>query len=290
MRAANGDFAGVIVAAVDPLFFNHVWSLDEKIPKLSVTLFRADGMMLMRSPVDEKLIGMSYSSGTVFRMMHAGLSVGTFKNVSTVDGEMRLFAFRQLNLFPNLVLVVGQAADQALSAWWRIVWIVAVGWAAATLVVGALTMWLMREWRVRRSAQARYQVLFDASPYPTIALDRETRRFLAISEAAIELYGWSREELLAMSSDDLYPPEDLLKIKAMRPHLDLKVMRSLRGLRHHKKDGTIIDVVMTLRPIDLDGRPAYLATATDVTERLRGEKRSSGCREPPVRSQKAPVR
>jgi PAS domain S-box-containing protein len=270
--AANADFAGVIVAAVDPLFFNRVWTLDQAIPTLSVTLFRADGMMLMRSPVDEKLIGKSYSSAYVFEKVQTGDSTGTFQSKSAVDGYMRLFVYRQLTAYPGQILVVGEAMEQVLEPWWHIVWIVVPGWIVAMLALGGLTVWLTREWEGRRDTQGRYHQMFDASPYPTIALDAATRRFLAINDAAIEQYGWSREEALAMCSDDLYPPEDLIKIREMRKTGPVGTVKGLEGLRHHKKDGTIIDVAMTLRPVDLDGRPGFLGTAEDITERVAGRK------------------
>jgi PAS domain S-box-containing protein len=272
LYAANADFAGVIVAAVDPLFFNRVWTLDRAIPTLSVALFRADGMMLMRSPVDERLIGKSYSSGYIFRQVGAGVSTGSFQNKSAVDGNMRLFVYRQLALYPGLVLVVNEAMEQVLEPWRQMVWIIVPSWIVAMLAMGGLTVWLTREWERRRDTQDRYQQMFNASPYPTIALDAATRRFLAINDAAIEQYGWSREEALTMCSDDLYPPEDLIKIRDMRKTGPIGIVKAIEGLRHHKKDGTIIDVAMTLRPVELDGRPGFLATAEDITERLAGRK------------------
>jgi PAS domain S-box-containing protein len=272
VRSVNGDFAGVIVAAVNPLFFDRVWTLDKEIPNLSVTLFRADGIMLMRSPVNERLIGTSYSSAYVFQRVAAGVPTGTFQNKSSVDGEMRLFAYRQLVAYPGMVLVIGQGMDQVLEPWWHTVKIIVSGWVVALIAMGALTMWVAREWKKRRNSQELYRTLFDASPHPTAALDRATRHFLAVSDAAVEHYGWSRQELLTMSSDDLYPPEDLAKVRAMRLNDVPGAIADLRGLRHHKKDGTIIDVSMILRPVDLDGRPGYLATATDITAQLRSEK------------------
>ena len=272
VRKADGAFAGVVVAAVDPLFFDRVWTLDKQIPTLNVTLFRADGVMLMRSPINELLVGRSYSSGYVFQQIQAGIPTGTFQNISAVDHDMRVFAWRQLTAYPSMVLVIGQNVNEVLGSWWQILWGVVASWIVTMLAVGGLTLWLTREWKRHRDSQDRYQQLFDASPHTVIAVDRETRRFLAANDAAVAQYGWSREELLTMSSDDLYTPEDLLKVKAMRQEALPDILAHVQGLQHHKKDGTIIDVAMTLRPIDLEGRPGFLATVEDVTERLRGEK------------------
>ena len=269
----NADFGGMIVAAVDPLFFENVWSLDQALPTLSVSLLlRSDETLMMRSPVKEQVIGKTFGESYVTQQLAAGNSAGTFQSTTSLDGNARLFAFRKLTAYPSFVLVVGQAMEQILEPWWSMVEIVAPSWIIALLSMGALTLWLTRETETRRAAQSRYRQLFDASPYPTIALDASTRRFLAVSDAAVERYGWSREELLTMSGDDLYPPEDLPKVNSMRERGVPAAVASELGLRHRKKDGTTIDVSVTMRPLDIDGRPGFLATAEDITQRRATEK------------------
>ena len=107
--------------------------------------------------------------------------------------------------------------------------------------------------------QVRYRRLFDASPFFTVVVDRETLRLLDANEAAVRHYGWSRRELLAMTANDFYPTGD-------QPS---GVVARLGPLRHRKKDGTIIDVEQTMHPIEYRGRPALLVTANDVTARNR---------------------
>lgn len=272
VRAADGTFAGAIVAVMDPMFFDSVWALDKQLPTLSVALFRNDGVMLMRTPVDELLIGKSYARPYFFQQVRSGIPAGVFENYSPIDGELRLFAYRQLAAYPGMILVVSLAIDEILAPWWNMAWLVGLTWAGAMMGLGGLTLWLAREWEKHRDTRDRYHQLFDASPYPTAALDGETWRFLAVNDSAVEKYGWSREELLAMSSDDLYPPEDLQKLIARRREPIQGGVRDLKGLRHRKKDGTVIDVAMILRPVDLGGRLGFLATAEDITEQLRGER------------------
>jgi PAS domain S-box-containing protein len=267
VRGPAGEFEGVMVAGVDSLFFTRVWAIDGELPKLSMTLFKTDGVMLMRNPFAERLIGKSYSSGYIFRQIVAGIRAGAFENRSDVDGEMRLFAYRQLTGFPDLVLVAGQATDQVLAAWWRIVQIVASGWLVATLVVGALTAWLIREAKARLATQDRYRMLFESNPHPVAVIERDTGRFLAVNDAAVKQYGWSREELLAMSANDLYRPADVPAAKAMRLEAASDATPVFRGLRHHRKDGAVIDVETSARGIELEGTPAILTIAQDVTER-----------------------
>jgi PAS domain S-box-containing protein len=117
-----------------------------------------------------------------------------------------------------------------------------------------------------------YRTLFKASPHPMAAFDAETWRFLAVSDSTVEQYGWSREELLTMSSDDLYSPEDLRKLEDLRQGFHLDANNYIGGLRHRKKDGTSFDVELIVRSINIDGRPCFLAVAEDVSARLAGER------------------
>jgi PAS domain-containing protein len=72
--------------------------------------------------------------------------------------------------------------------------------------------WLMDVSDRRRAQLAladceqRHRQLFDANPMPMWVHDRLTLSFLAVNNAAIERYGWSREEFLAMSLVDLRHP------------------------------------------------------------------------------------
>ena len=52
-------------------------------------------------------------------------------------------------------------------------------------------------------------MLFDASPMPMWVYDAETLAFLAVNDAAVRHYGYSREEFLAMRIIDIRPPEDV---------------------------------------------------------------------------------
>ena len=123
------------------------------------------------------------------------------------------------------------------------------------------------------STQARYRLLFEANPLPMAVVVVETDRFIDVNDAAVQQYGWSRDEFLAMTADALYLPEDMPALVAERRREDVPgVIRTVRGLRHRKKDGSIISVEMTVRPFSLDGVRAMLVMSQDVTERERAEK------------------
>src|SRR5215212_7789665 len=59
------------------------------------------------------------------------------------------------------------------------------------------------------ASDARYRVLFEASPLPMWVYDAKTLQFLAVNDAAVRHYGWSRDEFLAMGITDIRPRADV---------------------------------------------------------------------------------
>jgi two-component system, cell cycle sensor histidine kinase and response regulator CckA len=96
--------------------------------------------------------------------------------------------------------------------------------------------------------------------------ERDTLRFLAVNEAAVRHYGYSRQEFLAMTAHDIRPPEEIGLFEAARDATPTSARASGR-FRHRKKDGTVIDVEIAHDSLEYGGRAARLVVVNDVTER-----------------------
>ena len=120
-------------------------------------------------------------------------------------------------------------------------------------------------------SERRYRSLFDASPHSQWVYDLETMMLLAVNEAAIRTYGYSREELLCMKASDLWGGEDILFSAKSAPGGVVIGGKPARTRKHLKKDGSAIDVEVTSHPFTLEGRRSAIVIATDVTERVRAE-------------------
>jgi len=122
-----------------------------------------------------------------------------------------------------------------------------------------------------QESEARYRLLFESNPLPLWVYDLETLKFLAVNEAAIQHYGYSREEFLAMTIADIRPAEDVARlmenVRAVTSGID-----SAGIWRHIKKDGTLIDVAITSYVLEFAGRKAELVLANDVTDLTRAQK------------------
>src|SRR5271169_2137757 len=85
----------------------------------------------------------------------------------------------------------------------------------------------------RRRAEAEYRLLFDGNPQPMWVYDLETLEFIAVNDAAIAHYGYSRDEFLAMTIKDIRPPEDVPAI--LKQIAQSKPGKSRSGSWRHRK-------------------------------------------------------
>jgi PAS domain S-box-containing protein len=129
-------------------------------------------------------------------------------------------------------------------------------------------------WRAEeglRNSEKKYRLLFHGNPNPMWVFDLETQAFLEVNEAAIQNYGYSREEFLTKTLADIRPPEKNALPKTVA--LDTPDRNVI--WRQRRKDGSLIDVEVVWSPIVFGERFAALTMASDVTERLRVEHRNS---------------
>ncbi|HEY0349531.1 MAG TPA: PAS domain S-box protein [Pyrinomonadaceae bacterium] len=120
-----------------------------------------------------------------------------------------------------------------------------------------------------RESEQRYRLLFESNPLPMWVFDPETLAFLAVNDAAVSHYGYSRNEFLTMTIADIRPPEDLPALYNTQGSSTSEYGNV--PWRHRKKDGAIIDVEISWHTLDLDGKHAKLVLANDVTERRKSE-------------------
>ncbi len=128
--------------------------------------------------------------------------------------------------------------------------------------------WEMFNEQVER--ERRYRELFEANPNMMWIFDTQTLKFLAVNDAAIRRYGYSREAFLAMSIEDVHPPEDVEELREVigRADPDMTLMDESRIWRHLTHDGELMLVEVVRHPITFNGHPARLVMITDATQRL----------------------
>jgi diguanylate cyclase (GGDEF)-like protein/PAS domain S-box-containing protein len=118
-----------------------------------------------------------------------------------------------------------------------------------------------------RASEEQFRLLFAANPHPTAVYDAETHRFLEVNAAAIEHYGYTREQFLAMTIWDVCPPEEEAHLRAVISQ-DPPAPEHQEVWKHRLSNGRLVDVEVTSHALTFRDRPAVLVVAQDVTERM----------------------
>jgi PAS domain S-box-containing protein len=123
------------------------------------------------------------------------------------------------------------------------------------------------------AGETPWQVLFVQHPLPMWVYDSDSLRFLAANQAAVDDYGWSEQEFLAMDLLDIRPPAEREQLRQHMAPLDTQA--SGQQWRHHKRNGELIEVETQSQPVRFAGRPARLVLARDITQLKRQQARSA---------------
>jgi PAS domain S-box-containing protein len=137
-----------------------------------------------------------------------------------------------------------------------------------------ITRDITERWRALQALAAseqRYRYLFEFSPTPMWVRHRDTLRFLAVNDAAVKLYGYTRAEFLSMTTFDLRDPQDREAYRRLLASRDENADYMANRHRHRKKDGNYLEVEVHSRFIEFDGQPARLVMVHDITERVQAE-------------------
>jgi two-component system, cell cycle sensor histidine kinase and response regulator CckA len=122
-----------------------------------------------------------------------------------------------------------------------------------------------------RESEARYRMLFDGSPLAISLFDANTLEYVEVNAKMTDVYGYSREEFLAMTVKDVKPVADVAAMHAAIATAVTGRQTHVGVVKHRRKDGMLIDVDITAHKVEVDGRPCSLAIAVDVTEARRIE-------------------
>lgn len=117
-----------------------------------------------------------------------------------------------------------------------------------------------------RESKGHYKSIFIQNPSPMWVIDGERLKFMQVNDAAVEAYGYSKEEFLNMGIRDLRLACDLDCINAEFLTLYTSGRKYHYYTRHVRKDKQVFDVEIRCNTIMVQGKRAVLAIGRDVTE------------------------
>ncbi len=140
----------------------------------------------------------------------------------------------------------------------------------ARLAVERLNAELEDKVRQRTAALAiserRYRELFESSPLAMWTFHEDSLSFQTVNDAALQQYGYTREEFLSMTLADIRAPEDRHVVKNCVENSGRGLVK-LSNVRHLRKDRSPLFVDITSNRLGREGQRMRLVVATDVTER-----------------------
>ncbi|MEA3340371.1 MAG: PAS domain S-box protein [Chloroflexota bacterium] len=125
-----------------------------------------------------------------------------------------------------------------------------------------------------RESEKRYRLLFNSANdiifVSTVTEDGMPGRIIEVNDIAYRTLGYTREELLQLSPLDIAAPEswDDFAILAAQFLTEKQIVFEAIGVN---KDGTKISVEVSAHLFELDGQPAVLSIARDITKRKQAE-------------------
>ncbi len=115
--------------------------------------------------------------------------------------------------------------------------------------------------------------LFDDNPNPMLIYELSTLRILKVNKAAIDCYGYSQQEFLTMSTDDLQPVIEPKTYKSKvsqndSTKLPAKDINNSGIFKHQHKNGEFIYSDITCHDVKYDHHDCKVVVAVDVTEKM----------------------
>ena len=274
---ADGSFAGVVVGSMRLDYFLRAFQSFDLGSDGTITLFRSDGTVVMRTPYDERNLGRNLSKGEIFQY-YPKVRSGHFETTAIIDGVRRLYVFKQIGDLP-LVVTVAQTRDVIFAEWRQ----KAAVFVAVMVALLGLSGWfaaaLIRELRRRgeaerdaRDSEQRFRLLAEHSSDMLVRSKPGDMRRLYVSPASREIYGYEPDELIGANPEALIHPDDVALFEESTRKLERGEQATVT-YRVRRKDGTYLWVEANRRrAINPEtGEPENISIVRDASERMRNE-------------------
>ncbi|MDB5374550.1 MAG: diguanylate cyclase, partial [Belnapia sp.] len=271
----DGSFGGTAVVTLKLDFFRGIFAGMALGPGGRITLFREDGIALMRGPYDPAAIGRDFGRGTAYSAIPTATE-GSYRSISSQDGIERFYVFHRLEGMP-LVMNLGLGVKD-IEAAWRLR-ALAIGGSTLALIAALVGVMLrLRRELVRRQAaeaaardsEAGFRLLAENTSDVVSRISTKGIR-LYVSPSARRIHGRSPEQMVGQPAMVDIHAEDLPQVRSAVARLR---SRDADGVtvtyRSSRADGTEIWLESTLQTViqPITGRPdGLVAVSRDITAR-----------------------
>jgi diguanylate cyclase (GGDEF)-like protein/PAS domain S-box-containing protein len=274
----TGQWDGVLVAMVEPHYFQSFYDSIDSGNQGLLSLFLTSGWAAVTSPQNPAVLSLNWLNSPLFSIYMPQWPTGTVHEVQTMDGVERIYSYRVMNDYP-VVLSYGLSMDSVLAGWRRGAWMDATLMLIGLLTLAGVSLVLTRHDNRRRAtertlkeSQERYRVLTESSPVGIAA--HKDGRFVYANPACIKLLGATceadllKKPILEFVHPDFQPvvvkqiKQRFINNSGVLDKLEVKLVRL---------DGQAINAEVEGILIPFEGSQASQISIIDITERKRAD-------------------
>jgi len=115
-------------------------------------------------------------------------------------------------------------------------------------------------------SEQRVRTLLENIPFGILMADGKTRRFIFANEAICLMLGYSCDELVGMTPQDIHPPDEYPRIREIFDQMAKGTIESYQDIPLLRKDGRILPVRIHSSTLELEGQLYLLGIFSDITE------------------------
>lgn len=175
VAASDGGAPSVLVAAVNPLYFNEIFAHVDLSGSTRLRLWRYDGTLLAGHADDRDYSAGGHAQAPLFARYLKGAEFGTF-SARDEDGHLRITGYRTTLNWP-LVVSIGLDRDDVLDHWRQSA--LPLIWPVGALMVGLLGMAVFLTWALISRARAEAMLVLSERVLETMS------NGVAISDATV---------------------------------------------------------------------------------------------------------
>ncbi|TXM94905.1 EAL domain-containing protein [Methylobacterium sp. WL30] len=268
----DGAFIGMVQAMLDIASFQAVYDAVDNEPGAILSLWRADGTLLARSPHAAETIGRNFAASDNYRHHAATGDTKPFWATGLTSGNERVIAHGFVEGYP-LYVAASLSKDEVLTPWRRLALTQGILGGGLVLVLVSTLLLLARETERRQVANTRIRLLADNATDILVIGDLDLRPDY-ISPAVQTILGYEPEDLLGRGMIDIIHPEDRMIVAAHWVQTKAGENPGPCSVRHLHKDGQFVwmEASVSFVTDPKNGRATgAIVTLRDVTIRRKAE-------------------
>lgn len=150
----DGSFGGVALAAIDMKYFKVFYDKFSIGKRGAIFIANGKGILLLRRPFDEKMLGRDISKFPVFKDYLPKGPVGTASITSKLDGVTRINSYRRVEEYP-LVVSSALSQDEILQNWRSDVYVQSMVGGMLVLLISFLGYRMTKQISLRSQAETK---------------------------------------------------------------------------------------------------------------------------------------